>query len=140
MFSSLCVLVFKLCVLIRWYFNFCVRSSPLRGSQFDSVQQTVMKTFCLVRSELHMTSLATFQFIQAELMLVRPCRQSRLLPLGLLRQLDSPGWWYDNEHCYNHHDLTPSLPLSPLCLSLSVAVKYLFLLLPEILVFTSEMT
>ena len=24
---------FKLCVLTRWDFNFCVRSSPLRGSE-----------------------------------------------------------------------------------------------------------
>ena len=27
---------FKLCVLTRWDFNFCIRSSPLRGDREDN--------------------------------------------------------------------------------------------------------
>ena len=35
---------FKLCVLIRWDFNFCVRSSPLRGPHHVKVRPWVQVT------------------------------------------------------------------------------------------------
>ena len=34
---------FKLCVLNRWDFNFCVRSSPLRGNELNSARSGSIK-------------------------------------------------------------------------------------------------
>ena len=35
---------FKLCVLTRWDFNFCVRSSPLRGKERDERKESTNNT------------------------------------------------------------------------------------------------
>ena len=44
--------MFKLCVLTRWDFNFCVRSSPLRGTWQELKQQLTLR-FAEVTDEQH---------------------------------------------------------------------------------------
>ena len=43
---------FRVCVLTRWDFNFCVRSSPLRGTMRKpcTVRQVIMESVCNVSS------------------------------------------------------------------------------------------
>ena len=42
-YSSLKGRTFKLCVLTRWDFNFCVRSSPLRGAKKEGKKERKKK-------------------------------------------------------------------------------------------------
>ena len=44
--------MFKLCVLTRWDFNFCVRSSPLRGTWQELKRQLTLR-FAEVTDEQH---------------------------------------------------------------------------------------